>query len=878
MNAPREAAERTEKDSGQPVPGGQSPHDRSAMTARFGALGRLLARGAFNRIRVEREAAERLRELGTRGSVVYVLHQRSVIDYLMVNVVLLREGLPLPQFASGVSALWFCPVRDMLGFLRQRIRLASLYTREVLEAQEQDRCVDLVRRGAPVLIFMRSARTRRWLRRAAEPAGDETDYLHAIVHGLRERAGPAYLVPIAIFRGAGYPKREARRLALSHIAREVPGEARRLLASLWNRRDLVMTVGRELSVPEFIEQNGDAGEEQIVSRLTRSLHGFLHGEERVVWGPPLRPRPVIRDAVLSGGEMAALVPQLAQERRVSEREIWKEAENAFEEMAANFDGLYFGFLAYLFKRLWRRVFSGLEIVGLEKVVDCMRLHPIVLVPCHRSHADYLVLSWIFYENFLSPPHIAAGINLAFWPLGPLFRGAGAFFIRRSFGDNPLYKLVFRNYLTFLIREGYTQEFFIEGGRTRTGKILTPKLGMLTAIVNAFTQGVRDDLYLVPVSIHYGRIVEEETYRREVAGEKKERESLRGLLRARSILRQRYGQVGVTFGDPISLTDALGARKELFLTRGGEAAVAEEKRHFIQKLGFRLLREVNAVAIAGATSVSATALLAASRPALRVSDFLRMAAALAAVLRFLGVRFTASLERNMANNFHESMAWLGTHGLLQRLREGSGEVLHVPPEKRINVDFYKNNIIHFFLLPSLVARALRAGVEVAALEGEVSWWLDLYRWEFALSERELLGPELGRVLSYFETVGALRGAVPEREHLVLETVAGILENFREAYLVTARTVASQQDWPISQEVLLSRVRRGFVVAQLLGEVSKPEANSVITHTCALNRYAELKYISFRTDGRAAKDRRVMPGPAHDQLPALAERLGPLTAPP
>ena len=135
----------------------------------------------------------------------------------------------------------------------------------------------------------------------------------------------------------------------------------------------------------------------------------------------------------------------------------------------------------------------------------------MLVPCHRSHFDYLILSYLFHANYLSPPHIAAGINLSFWPLGPLFRGAGAYFIRRTLRGQRLYKMVFRNYLTFLIREGYTQEFFIEGGRSRTGKILTPKLGMLSAIVNAFIDGVRRDLYLVPVSIHYGRIVEEEAY-------------------------------------------------------------------------------------------------------------------------------------------------------------------------------------------------------------------------------------------------------------------------------------------------------------------------------------------------------------------------------
>ena len=121
--------------------------------------------------------------------------------------------------------------------------------------------------------------------------------------------------------------------------------------------------------------------------------------------------------------------------------------------------------------------------------------------------------------------------------------------------------------------------------------------MLSALVDSFTQGIREDLYLVPVSIHYGRIVEGDEYKREIAGEKKERESLRGLLRVRSVLRQRYGSVYVTFAQPISLTEALGPQKERFLSRWGEPEVDKEKRRFVQKLGFRLLREVNAVAVA-----------------------------------------------------------------------------------------------------------------------------------------------------------------------------------------------------------------------------------------------------------------------------------------
>ena len=203
-------------------------------------------------------------------------------------------------------------------------------------------------------------------------------------------------------------------------------------------------------------------------------------------------------------------------------------------MAANFHGIYFAILEFLFNRIWPRVFQGFEYSGLDASSSASSSIPIVLVPCHRSHFDYLILSYLFHVNYLSPPHIAAGINLSFWPLGPLFRGAGAYFIRRSFEGNELYKMVFRKYLTFLIREGYTQEFFIEGGRSRTGQ--DPDAEARHAVGDRqrlHRTACARDLYLVPVSIHYGRVVEEEAYQRELGGAEKEPESLRGLLKART---------------------------------------------------------------------------------------------------------------------------------------------------------------------------------------------------------------------------------------------------------------------------------------------------------------------------------------------------------
>jgi glycerol-3-phosphate O-acyltransferase len=539
-------------------------------------------------------------------------------------------------------------------------------------------------------------------------------------------------------------------------------------------------------------------------------------------------------------------------------------------MAAHFNGLYFGILEFLFNRVFPRVFSGLETVGLERVVECMREHPIVLVPCHRSHFDYLILTYIFHTNHLSPPHIAAGINLSFWPMGPLFRGAGAYFIRRTFDDNELYKMVFRKYLTFLIREGYTQEFFIEGGRTRTGKMLQPKLGMLSAITGAFCQGVRRDLYLIPVSIHYGRIPEEEAYTREVAGEAKERESLGALLRARSILSKRFGTAYVSYGVPISLQEALGERRERFHEDSGQPGVEEEKRRFIQRLGFRLLREVNAAAVAGASSVSATALLGASRAACRLREFQAASHVLVGLLRVQGVHLTASLVRNEASDFREGLAWLESGGLVERLVDGDGVVLHVPPAKRMNLDIYKNNTIHFFLLPALLSRALLAGVPLSGLRAHVAWWLDLYRWEFPLPGRDTLGDELARWLAYYREAGGIVGDVAAPDHVVIRVTAGILENFREAYVVAARTLAAQAEWPIKQPDLIQRMRREFATSLLLGEAHKAEGSSMVTFGNALSRLTELQHVEV-TRRRGSRDRWIERGPTFDRLPELIQQL-------
>jgi len=847
----------------------------SGSLRRFGLLPAVLCRTVFAQVRIDPEAVERIRSLAARGSIVYVMRYRSLVDYLLIAYILLREGLPLPEFVSDIPTLLLRPVGEIVRTLWVRLRTARIFGKELRHFEDRDRYQRLVSAGRPVLIFMRSrapgVRLRESRRAALSRVRSGTEYLREIVHGSWSKDQEVFFVPVAVLRGRGFRRRESRLATLVYSVQEAPGEVKRLLSLAWNARETSITVGKEVRLRELVEQYRHEGEERIGRRLARALQIFLHREERVVWGPTLQPKRVVRQVVLQNDELAALIHRLAVEQRRPESQLWRTAERYFDEMAANYKGSYFAILEVVFNWIWPRMFHGFEYSGLDNVIERVKQHPIVLVPCHRSHLDYLILSYLFHANYLSPPHIAAGINLSFWPLGALFRGAGAYFIRRSFEGNELYKAVFRNYLTYLIREGYTQEFFIEGGRSRTGKILTPKLGMLSAIVNAFVTGVRRDLYFVPVSIHYGRIVEEESYQRELVGAAKQKESLRGLLRARSVLRQKYGTVYVTFADPISLNQVLGERKERLRDAVGDPAVEAEKRRIIQKLGFRILREVNAVTVVGATSVSSTVLLSGPHAACRYPQFLQSAQTLLRLLRHLGVQCTASLERNQ-DTFKESLEFLENGGLIQRLTGDDG-VIHVPSEKRMILDFYKNNSIHFFLLPALLSQALCKGLHGTALKDEVSWWLDLYRWEFPLPEREVMAVELGRLLEYFRIQGAITagdGDTADLQDPLIRSTVSILDNFCEAYWMTAQTIAQLDAGGSSDKTVVERIRGHYATGLLLGDVRKPEGNSTVTLGNALNRFAEMGCISVSAAPKG-RERLIRRGPRFDDLASIERRL-------
>ncbi|GIW39745.1 MAG: hypothetical protein KatS3mg076_0322 [Candidatus Binatia bacterium] len=846
--------------SSRPSPREERP--RSLLAAFF--------RWATAHVRVDEDALSRLRERSSQGTVVYVMRYRSVVDFLAARAVLERLGLPVPRAANDVPAFLVEPLRAAWA----QVRALWRKTRTTQSGRKADPAEELCRSvsaGQSVLVFTRARpagiEAFGGAKALAAAARSGSPYLQRIVEEVWRERTPVFVVPLALLRGKGFRRRESRIVTLLYTVQEAPGEFRRLLSLLWNRHDTQLSVGSEIFLPDFLELHRGEEDERIVARLVRTVNVFLHGEERTVWGPPLRPKREVRRRVLASDEVREAVRCVATQRGEPEARVWRTAGRMFHEMAANFHPVYFSILEFAFNRIWPRIFQGLEYTGLERVVGAIKRGPVVLVPCHRSHFDYLFLSYIFHNNYLSPPHIAAGINLAFWPIGPLFRGAGAFFIRRKFDDDPLYKAVFRAYLSYLLHEGYTLEFFIEGGRSRTGKLLPARLGMLSAIVQSYARGVRKDVFLVPVSLHYGRIVEEESYSRELEGAEKERESFWGLVRARRVLRQKYGTAYVTFGEPISLEAELGDRKERLRRTKEDREAEREHRAFVQKLAFRLLREIDRIAIVGATSVSATVLLSAERPALRREDFLARAFALVDFLRSRGVRFTAALERNLRNDFAESVDFLQGAGLLRSFSDADGTVLYVPEAKRLALDYYKNNTIHFFLVLALYHESLLR--RDATVEENVRWWLDLYRWEFPLPDREELARELGEVREYTRAAGAAAEPGSLREdHPLVRVTAHLLGNFREAYWIAARTLR-ELEAPTGRRHLLEAMRSRYRTALLLREAVRPEGNTVATLGNAIERFREMGFLEVV--GEKKREPVYGRGPAWEDLPAFVAHL-------
>jgi glycerol-3-phosphate O-acyltransferase len=440
------------------------------------------------------------------GPVCFVLETGGLADTLALERACEKYGLPSPSQAlkfGNAREPSLIVLRRMQGFLLQRRR-----------AQH-------------------SLRLRRLVDASIAAGGAELQ-----------------LVPVAIYWGRS-PEKEKSWFKLLFLENwDVVGRTRKLLATIIHGRNTLLRFSEPLALSSIIQEGTEP--EVAFRKVSRILRVHFRQRRIATVGPDLSHRRTLVNHVLEDPAVRRIIDAEAGESRVARERAHQKARKYAKEIAAHISYPTIRVIERFLSWLWNRIYDGIVLHHVDRLHAVAEGHEIVYVPCHRSHIDYLLLGYIVYHQGLSIPHTAAGINLNMPIIGSILRRGGAFFLRRSFRGNRLYAAVFNAYLHQILTRGYAIEYFVEGGRSRTGRLLAPKGGMLAMTVNSYLLAPQRPIMFVPVYFGYEKLIEGDSFISELGGAEKKKESLVGLIRSVKALRENFGKVYVNIGEPIAL--------------------------------------------------------------------------------------------------------------------------------------------------------------------------------------------------------------------------------------------------------------------------------------------------------------------------------------
>jgi glycerol-3-phosphate O-acyltransferase len=820
---------------------------------------RLFADRWFEPIHLPEGLEEEMAGLATRGSVVFVARSSGLINYLYVNWLVRRLGLPPLRVAMNFVGLF--------GWLA-----AAWRSRRAL--------VDAAARGqSTAVVFLNS-------HEASAPP------FEALVELQRIQERPIFLVPLILVWS-----RRAHRVVpsiwdLVWGSPESPTTLPAAVAFLRNYKRAFLRVGRPIDLKSFVSERAEEPDEMVARKARGTIHHHLARELRAAVGPPLRTPTRVEEKVLRDRHLREVMEHVAKQKGRSAGSVQREARRDLNEIASRYSPVFIDMIRPIFRWIFQTMYDRVEIdeKGLAEVRRLAGEKPLVLTPSHKSHVDYMLLSWTFYEHGLIPPQVAAGINLAFWPFGSLARRAGAFFIRRSFKGDKIYSATLRAYVKYLLRERFTQEFFPEGGRSRTGKLLFPKTGLFSMEVDAWGDGAVDDVLFIPIAVDYERLVEGASYAQELAGGEKKKETFGALLQTPRALLRRYGRIYLQFGTPISLKELaekqLGTGAPSLTLDDGEKG-SDSRRSLIQHLANRVQWGIAEVVTVTPVSLVAAALLSHVRRGISATDLAERVGLLRRIAEEEHARLATALvgapsSPLVPGPILDAMATFVASKVVA-VQEAGGQVIYqVPDAKRTYLDFHRNAILNRFVGLSLVAQSVRSrggGAAKDEVRDDVRWLSRLFRLEFMYRVGASFEAIFAEKLEQLVRLGAAReeaGLVrigPDRARL--DFLADLTRPYLEAYRVAFEAVleAARTDAEIDRKSLVKQALERGLGEFLSGRVLMRESISKATLENAMEWVGSQGAFETSTEG----DRSVSPAWADQATTHLVERIGRFLAP-
>ena len=452
-------------------------------------------------------------------------------------------------------------------------------------------------------------------------------------------------------------------------------------------------------------------------------------------------------------------------------------------------------------------------------------HSLVFLPSHKSNADHLVLAYALFENDFPPNHTAGGKNLDFLPVGPVLRRSGIFFIRREFKENEPYKFVLRQYIDYLLEKRFPLEWYIEGGRSRTGKLRPPRFGMLSYVVDAYLRDLVDDVILIPISIAYDQISDVAAHAAEQQGGAKDEESATWLVQTLRNVRHKYGKIYIRFGKTISLADTVEQGIDLG---------SEDGRLVVPKLAFEVSKRINDATPITPVSLVTLALLSQGGAGLTVGQTIAVLEPYLAYVKQRELPTATPLSLDNEEEARAALESLVASDVVSRI-EGPGEPVYViESDQHLSAAYYRNTIIHFFVNASIVevavAGMLRDGDSgIDEFTTRAFAWRALLRFDFFFDNRDefreavrrelvLACPAEDSCLEEGNLAATLASLAPYRTQAVLRP-------FIEAYrLVADVLVRAAPGEPLTRSEIHERALALGRQYRAQGEISTPESLS------------------------------------------------------
>lgn len=815
----------------------------SAMLDNLNWLHEILFRRIRNNLRFDKDSLFQLKISAENSTIVYIAKYIDQLEYNQLSELFRTNNIPLVEYTNAVTMRRWMYWRDCWNSIAKQsdeIEKFGCPNNPIAD----NLLPNLIASGKNILLTIPES----------ELLDDRMFYschvrqLASIFDAQKNTDKKITIVPIDFVWNRKIENEAKSTLDILFGDKESPGRIRKTIM-FWRKysRKSELIIGAPIAISDYT-QSPNEDSIKLAAKLRGSLMAAFHARRHVLTGPPTRPgRWFVRE--ITGNEaLDTYICQMAAVRGKPADDLRMLAHKYAKEIVANIDNTYIELLDKILSRVFKHLYETVDVDmgGLAKAKELNSEGPVVFVPNHKSHMDYLILSHVLYHNGMTIPHIAAGINLEFWPVGNIFRHCGAYFIRRAFRNNELYKAVLETYLKILLREGYSQEFFIEGGRSRTGKLLKPKTGMLSMLHKAAKTANVENLKFIPVSITYDRVIEQKSYVQELEGANKETERTSHLLKLVKYLKShkhRYGSIYIRFGEALPPANNF------------DDGVA------MNDIAQKICHRINHNIVATPAAIAAAAILASGKRGVLMNEAARNWHQLISYLKTKNVEFSPHIKHNRPSILNEALNQFENTKLISLRPNSIESFISIDESKRLPISYFRNSIVHFFVSISVVCTLLKKPGALASITDNFVTCRDILSHEFKFATRLSVEDHIIKAIDYLTQQNVIIRSsssisISPENIWILDLFAAQIRPFVETLWVTIRFIDERMTKPMDDRALVSELMHTGHELFLLEQVRYKDAITKVGLENALKALVSYKVLQVEESvGSSFKRRKI-----------------------